>query len=1722
MTVPFVNHHVHSHFSALDGLSRPDDIVQRVVEMGQKSISITDHGTMAAIPQMYDAARKAGIGFTPGIEAYFTKDRHYKSKGRNRSQEGGKDTPYYHLLMLATSNEGYSNLVKMQTPSWEEGYYYKPRLDYEVLEQYSKGIVVTTSCLSGIISRLLLQGRYKDALAEADTLVQIFGKENVFVELQRHGIEAQEKILGDLLRISKDLDLPLLATTDSHYTREEDHSVHDTLLCCSAGGNKFSQNRFKFDSTKNFLHTGEQMLELFPEADFPNAVTNSYELALRSEDSGFSLPMDERKYILPTVKVDEGKTEMETIRQKVYEGARDPSRYGDENGNISPKVKERIEYELGVIEQMGFPGYFLIVANYIQLFRDNGIVVGHGRGCLTKDSTVLTNRGWVNIDKVNPGDIVIDSLGKNSKVLERHEYPVRVGEKLVALKNEAGEKITLTRKHKVLSMTRSGERKWVEAFRIRPGDNIAYVTGSYEKQFQYFDEVTASSENDHSRPRVLKTFEWGYICAMIMVHADINRQWKTARWYFDENTVLVGETLLSLLLQVCDENLVEQKRNPQGLLTELVLRDKDMVSWVMQRRIAQDYLIGTGGKDYSFGFLQALQSSFSAPLCSPNIVHVGDDLIAEMVYNCATSAGLRASFDNGTVFIHTAENFGIQKLHTVIDVAEVTPGEDDEMVYDLTVEGSASFLTNFGTVKNSAPGSVVVYCLGITNIDPFRHNLFFERFLNPDRISMPDIDIDIPKNRREEALMLLEEEYGHGHVAQITNYSTMATKASLERVAKAYGMTPSQAAEVKKAVEEYCELHQTTLQGMVEDGAIPQEVATGEIGKYIKNILSDAAKIDGTISSYGTHACGIVITTNRVDEYFPIRFNIDSKTKKPVGLPICQFDGKDIERLGGVKMDVLGLTNLDQATDTERNIRLDLHEEVDAFNLPLDDEETYDLLARGAGGDVFQLGCLAGDTIVEGRKISHWYQLRHSTQRLTTTNSVFLGLGHVHRNNVFQTVYSGKKDTILLTFEDGTNLQCTPNHHIFTPSGWVKAGELDTTSKVLQVDEDIDGSLFQATIRGKEDVFDMFEAMHPDLVRVKDPYVITTETTTIYPTFHTYGNFKDFVYIYPDEFYSTAKRAVDEIAAEDRGRTIQIYSYSQVVERFYREHGLVEDHMLPIGTKFLRVSSIEDAGVVDTYDIMMKKPVNNFIANGIMVHNSDAAESMLKKMRPTNFEDISASLALNRPGPISIGIPDQYAERKNAPKGSDYEVFHEDARELLGDSYGLLVYQEDIMAISQKFAGYTGGEADTLRKAMGKKDAKLMSQQEGKFVKAVNERYPEEKDLGERIWAMIRPFGEYAFNRSHSAAYARLSHLTAYLKTHYTPQFAGACIDNNITSKKDLLETMRWIRAEGVKILPPNINLSQMRTVTTDDSVTLPLDIIDGVGATQAQAMIDEREANGDYVDVLDVVARNKISENMLITMAKAGVFDCFDTPRANVVRFAPDLIVESRLLKSRNSFMSDSIFGFLEEQQEEPEQQSELMKTINDAPKMGFTGSNGKEIPVDNDLYATWERESLGFIVGPHPFETVRKLVMAPQLFAKYPPVDVIHKPTGGRWDDTEQFCGIISNIENRVSKKGNKYSRFTIETENRTIPCMFFNRDKDDPEKDWIDEEWEGSLVFVDGKVKNDAQDEYMQSKAEKDGVDIDENEFIPSMMCGKVGRFNLQRMKEKGMVEDTKAGV
>ena len=359
----FAHLHVHTEYSLLDGSNKIKECVARVKELGMNSVAITDHGVMYGVIDFYRAAKAAGINPVLGCEIYVAPGSRFDREAGN-----AKESRYHHLVLLAENDIGYANLVKIVSRGFTEGFYYKPRVDYDVLEKYHEGIIALSACLAGSIPSFLRRGLYDEAKQEAYRLQGIFGENNFFLELQDHGIPDQKTVNQGLLRLHQETGIELVATNDVHYIYDSDAEAHDILLCIQTGKKVSDTDRMRYEGGQYYLKSAGEMEALFPYAK--EALENTHKIAERCH-----VEIEFGDYKLPHFDVPEGETSESYLRKLCKEGLY--KRYPKEQAE---QLEERLNYELDTISTMGFVDYFLIVWDFIKYAKDHGIPVGPGRG----------------------------------------------------------------------------------------------------------------------------------------------------------------------------------------------------------------------------------------------------------------------------------------------------------------------------------------------------------------------------------------------------------------------------------------------------------------------------------------------------------------------------------------------------------------------------------------------------------------------------------------------------------------------------------------------------------------------------------------------------------------------------------------------------------------------------------------------------------------------------------------------------------------------------------------------------------------------------------------------------------------------------------------------------------------------------------------------------------------------------------------------------------------------------------------------------------------------------------------------------------------------------------------------------------------------------------------------------------------------------------------------
>lgn len=1032
MASSFTHLHVHSEYSILDGAARVEGLAEAAAVDGQPALGITDHGSMSGTVPFYKACQKNGVKPIVGFEAYMAKEhRSERPKRRSKVDDSGGSTEsgdklYYHLTLLAETDEGYKNLVKLSSRSYLEGYYMKPRVDWELLEQHSDGIIATSGCLGGQVLQAMMNQGIDEATAIAARLQDIFGRDNFFVEIQDHGISEQRRTMNGLIEIGRRLNAPLLATNDSHYVHAEDAVHHDVLLCCQTKALLSDPDRFKFQSDQHYLKTAAEMRHLF--AQMPSACDTTLDIAERC-----NVTLEFGKPHLPVFPVPEGFEDSGAyLTDLVFRGA-------DERwGNFSDEVVSRLAFELRTIIDMGFADYFLIMWDIVRHARQVGVRTGAGRG--------------------------------------------------------------------------------------------------------------------------------------------------------------------------------------------------------------------------------------------------------------------------------------------------------------------------------SAAGCAVSYCLGITEVDPIKYDLLFERFLNPSRVSMPDIDLDIMADGRDEMIRYAAERYGEDRVAQVVTFQTIKARAAVRDATRVLGYPFITGDAISKAMPPLLMGRDTPLYACFEhsegyEAQFPQAAKLREMyatDPDAKKIIDTARSLEGLIRGDSIHAAAVVISDIPLQDIVPVQQRGENE---PV---VTQYDMHGVEDLGLLKMDFLGLRNLDVISNCLELAGLDL----DMAKIPMDDPATFDLLCRGETIGVFQL-------------------------------------------------------------------------------------------------------------------------------------------------------------------------------------------------------------------------------------------------------ESRAMRDLVMRLRPTSFDHIAALVALYRPGPMAANMHNDYADRKNG--WQPITTFHEDADEILAETQGLMIYQEQVMSVAQKFAGYSLAEADLLRKAMGKKVKALMAAEHEKFVKGcVSQGYTE--SLAESLFSMIERFSDYVFNKSHAYGYAVTAYQTAYLKANY-PSYYMAALCKGVSLER-VSVFLAEARRMGIEVKPPSVNHSGVSFTADDSSIQVGLASIAQIGDAFAEEVLKER-MEGEFTSMYDFVVRmmlrDSITKRSFVPLVESGALDEFGQPRMGLVAVADEIMKAARKDRDRRKG------GFLSLFEDEDRDF--------DVPDVEYTPRQKLNL----------EKKVMGAFVSGHPLDDHSAWALE-RTQADLTELDNMPDNTLVR------VAGLVTDLVHKTTRTGTEMASFTLSSTEGSIEVTVF----------------------------------------------------------------------------------
>lgn len=1472
----FVHLHVHADGSKLDGLAQVKKLVPAVEALGMPAIAITDHGSMSATYDLHKATKDSVVKPIYGIEAYIAPESRTLKEPVFWNEGGGNDVSgkgaYTHMTLLASTDEGLHNLFHLSSQAYLDGFYRHPRMDDELLAQYGKGIIATTGCPSGAVQTWLRIGNYDKALEAAAKYRDIFGKENYFVELMDHGLGIEKEVIPQLMSIAKDLDLGTVATNDTHYIHKDDSAVHDALLCIGSGSKLQEKGRFSFEGSEFYIKSPEEMRSIWDDYA-PDACDNTLLIAERC-----TAAFGDGKDLMPEFPVPEGETESTLLDKEVKRGLE--SRYP--NGVPEDRLKQA-EYEVGIINQMGFPGYFLVTADFINWAKEQGIRVGPGRGCLSKDSNILTPLGFKKISDIEVGDEVYDEKGAVVKVPAIFEYDC--DEHLVEIKGfYGGNGNKMTADHKVLvSKARkvTGKQKlaqgyrfepdyaepiWVRADEVEVGDLVVtpkLLVKENIKGWEY-EQISESATNpkyehsirnsikdaDIARSALskyyqdpskassitrLKTKEY-FETHVLDLDSELSKRYSTAiaqsdyvyadydfgmllgifisdGWLRSNGRDSVGfaqrtsedELLIPSLIQKVFGLTASSVPNKQKDVTSYTINHKGIAQ--LFRNIFPDYALASQTKyipeelfqtseSFRRGLLEGLWYGDGSHEENESKYTTESRQLAQGVFQLLGTLGLPSGMKSSKRTdkhsgiesewvehsVVTAHNFDTSTLimgkpfdgkFTYYRVREINIVPPEGKVYDFTVPTTNSYVTDSYVVHNSAAGSIVAYAMGITDIDPMKHGLMFERFLNPERVSMPDIDVDFDDRRRGEVIQYVIDKYGEDKVANIATFGTIKAKAAIKDAARVLSMPYMLGDKLTKVYPQPIVGRDLSL----KDAYDPSNDRYDDAKEFRQLVENDpdaketvelAKGLEGVRRGFGMHAAGVIMSRRPLVETVPLmRRDTNSQLMTQFEYPTCEY-------LGLLKMDFLGLSNLGTIDEALRLIKQNKGVEVDLDSISetLDDKKTYEMVARGETLGVFQL-------------------------------------------------------------------------------------------------------------------------------------------------------------------------------------------------------------------------------------------------------DSPPMRSLLETMVPDSFEDISAVLALYRPGPMGAGSHIEYAERKNGrrPITPIHPELAEPLTHILGDTYGLIVYQEQVMAIAQQLAGYTLGQADLLRRAMGKKDPAVLAKEFIPFKDGMVKNGYSQESI-QALWDILVPFSDYAFNRAHTAGYGLVSYWTAYLKANYPAEYMAALLTTNSDNKDKLALYLAECRYQQIEVLPPDINESELNYTAVGDSIRVGLIGVKNLGEKAIKAWIEEREKNGpakNFTNFLERATTGIGTKRVVESIIKAGVFDSFPENRASLFAIVDDAIAAAKRNKKLKEKSADSLFD------------ADEFALKLDVP----------ELPEWEKMeLLTMEREVLGLYVSDHPLADYQSAI---ESLSSTSIADLKQRdnPPQGQL----KLAALVTNIDRKTTRKaGDPWALVTVEDMDASLNLYVF----------------------------------------------------------------------------------
>lgn len=1514
----FAHLHSHTDHSVLDGHASVKELAAHVHASGQPGYAVTDHGTMSNVYNAVAAAeaisKATGDDFRcmPGIEAYvvpgdasrhtrepifFSNASHSRENKEERSNDVSGGGAYTHMTMLAETSEGMHNLFRLNTLAWHEGIHRKPRMDIQSISEYSKGVIATTGCPSGELQTRLRLGQWKEAIAYAAKMQDIFGKDNYYLELMDHNmsIDLERRVRGDLMKVAKELSIPLLATNDLHYVKREDAQDHEHMLCIQSGSSMLDQpydlggKRFAFEGEEYYAKTADEMLRLFPQDQYPDAVQNAANIVKRS-----SAKFEYNPELRPSVPLPDGHDEHSYLREMVYEGLqrKRPDKVNDQ------EYIDRIEKELGVLREKNFSGYMLVVSDFMRWAKAQGWHCGPGRGCLDGSTMIPTTMGHKRLDEVQVGDKVYDQSGDIIEVPAVFEWDC--DEDLIEISTYyGGAPLKMTSDHKVLV---SKANRVTSKTKITRG----YV---FEKE-----------------PLPL---EW--------VRAD---------------EIEVGDLVVSPKLKV-EEEFTGINIEPVSIAVANIASPLSVRSIVRETNLARSTVmrffkgekLGEDTKAKIQNYLNDHNSTIEDAIAirtKTSVLDLEDTFIP-------------ANHDLGFVMgLFISDGWFRSKGHE-IGFAQ-NRSEDEGIIPDV-------FKRVFGTdliPADHASGDLRQYRTSHQGVVAVFKNLFPDYAFTAQSKYIPAILMNSNEEFRRGLLEGLW--YGDGCFSGKTVYSTVSRRLAygvhglLGTLGIHSGITENIRRESRPEFnvagrDSYTEYKVISAQEFDET-----RVINGMGIPYNGEFMYNRVRKIGTVPSSGKVYDFRVDTTN---SYATESFVVHNSGG---GSSVAFFT--DIVEIDPIPHGLI----FERFLNPERDSPPDIDSDFDDVNR----EKVIEYVRQKYGEEmvamIITFGVIKAKSAI--KDIARIYEEPFSVGETLT--------------KALPAPIAGKEISLKEVFDK--NAARYPEAEQFRD----EARKIDNKN-LIPFALGIEGKMRQTGVHAAGVIMSSkpLKDSIPLMMRAKDQMTITQFD---YPTCEDLGLIKmDFLGL--------------------RNLTV----IDKAINAIERNHGI---KLVP--------QEIYDS-VLTNPDQMTFDIINAGRTLGIFQLDSVAIAALARLIHVTSFNDISAILALYRPGPMGMESHTKYADRKNGREA--ITPIHPDLAEvlesILGETYGLVVFQEQIQFIAQKVADYSLGQADILRRAMGKKKKSILDAEFIPFSEGMKKNGYKD-DAIQALWDTLVPFSEYGFNKSHSAAYALLSYLTAYLKAHYGPEFMAANLSTLTGDKDKTASYLAECRHMGITVLPPDVSRSTADyTATPEGTILVGLEAIRGVGHEVSNSIFREAAENGEFQTLDDFMSRapySALSKGVLEGLSHSGALDRFGFSRRALHTYLPDAAKGFAQSKKKQDVGQFSLFDMVEEA---------------DAPSVAITDMP-EYVKKDKLMF---ERHALGLYVSDHPLSGIANML---ERFSDTQVADVLSgavKPAASFGDrQTLRFAGVANNVIKKQTRAGGMFGTFELEDITGSIPCLIF----------------------------------------------------------------------------------